>query len=133
MTVEISRSLLDRIRACAAADQAEICGLLFGDGSRITAATPAVNVATDPARHFEIDPATLIAAHRAARSGGPAIVGHYHSHPGGAATPSAVDAASAQPDGGWWLIVGGKDARLGVARSVEQGSVAFEEAQLVIR
>lgn len=132
MRIEISRSLLDRIVAQAAADRGEICGILFGEEASITGAVPAANVAANRTRHFEIDPATLIAAHRAARSGGPRIVGHYHSHPGGAATPSATDAASAQPDGNWWLIVAGRDARLWIARAAPEGGVAFTEAQLVV-
>jgi proteasome lid subunit RPN8/RPN11 len=50
-------------------------------------------------------PAALIAAHRAARAGGPALVGHYHSHPGGSPVPSARDAAAAEP-GSYWIIAG---------------------------
>ena len=56
---------------------------------------------------IEIDPAALIAAHRAARSGGAAVIGHYHSHPTGLAEPSPRDAADAAPDGSIWLIAGG--------------------------
>ncbi|HEX7781861.1 MAG TPA: M67 family metallopeptidase [Sphingobium sp.] len=110
MNVRISRLLLDRITALAAEQQTEICGLLLGAGDVCTAIVPAANVAADPARHFEIDPATLIAAHREARRGGPAILGHYHSHPSGMAEPSATDAAAAHSDGMLWLILAG-DAR----------------------
>ncbi|MEJ7935148.1 M67 family metallopeptidase [Sphingobium sp. AN558] len=131
MRVEISRLLLEVIVSRAAEDSAEICGLLFGASTRIAGEQPTANVAANPARHFEIDPAALIAAHRAARFGGPVIIGHYHSHPGGLAMPSAVDTASARPDGSLWLIVAGGDARLWVARA-GSGGVAFEEAQLAI-
>lgn len=106
MRVEISRLLLEQIVALAAANADEICGLLFGTAERIDAILPAANVASDPSHHFELDPTTLIVAHRAARAGGPAIVGHYHSHPSGVAAPSATDAACAAPDGTLWLIVG---------------------------
>jgi proteasome lid subunit RPN8/RPN11 len=51
----------------------------------------------------------LIAAHRAARSGGPLLIGHYHSHPGGDATPSARDMAAAQP-GLYWIILAANEA-----------------------
>ncbi len=105
MAVLISRSILDAILALAAADPLrEICGLLLGEGEGVRAFRPAKNVAPDPARHFEIDPAMLIAAHRDARSGGPAILGYYHSHPSGTTRPSRKDAAQAQPDGMLWLI-----------------------------
>jgi proteasome lid subunit RPN8/RPN11 len=112
MSVEISSMLLEQIVALAAADNHEICGLLLGGSGRIDAIAPAANVAPDPARHFELDPAVLIAAHRAARKDGPAIIGHYHSHPSGVAEPSATDAACAAPDGSLWLIIGGVEATL---------------------
>lgn len=91
--------------AAAASGRLEACGLLLGSGDRIEAATMATNVAADPARRFEIDPAHLIAAHRTARGGGAAILGYWHSHPSGLAEPSATDAAMADPDGRIWAIV----------------------------
>ncbi|MEG8223392.1 M67 family metallopeptidase [Sphingomonas sp. HH69] len=133
MSVTISSLLRDRIVALAAADDGEICGLLLGQAGRIEAIAPAANVAADPARHFELDPAVLIAAHRAARSGGPGVVGHYHSHPSGVAVPSATDAACAMPDGTLWLIVAGEDVRLWRAQPGQGGAVAFVEALLDIR
>lgn len=89
----------------AAAAPDECCGLLLGD-HRIAEARPAANVAPDPRHRFEIDPHALIAAHRAARTGGPAVLGYYHSHPGGPAMPSATDRAMASGDGRVWAIVG---------------------------
>ncbi len=115
----------------AAADANEVCGLLFGQADGIEAILPAANVAPDPTRHFELDPTVLIAAHRAARDGGPQIVGHYHSHPGGTAAPSATDAACAAPDGSLWLIVGGGAARLWVATGPREDA-RFVEALLDI-
>ncbi|WP_157220528.1 Mov34/MPN/PAD-1 family protein [Flavisphingomonas formosensis] len=117
MMLEISRTLLEEIRALAAAEPGrEVCGLLFGDEDRITAYDPADNVAEAPERTFEIDPRALFAALRAERQGGPRLVGHYHSHPSGDVTPSACDAAMAEP-GRLWLIVSGGDARLWQAGS----------------
>lgn len=130
MAVTISRMLLDQIQAIAAAGRAEVCGLLLGAAGRIEAIAPAANVAPDPARHFELDPVALIAAHRAAREGGEQIIGHYHSHPSGVAVPSATDAACAAPDGSLWLIVAGDNARLWVARGDGAGGVRFAPATL---
>lgn len=130
MAIAISRTLLDQIQAIAAADRAEVCGLLLGATGRIEAIAPAANVAPDPARHFELDPAALIAAHRAARAGRAQIIGHYHSHPSGVAMPSATDAACAAPDGSLWLIVAGGDARLWVAQGDGAGGVRFAPATL---
>ncbi|MGE4408946.1 MAG: M67 family peptidase [Sphingomonadales bacterium] len=105
MTASISRVLLDRIlEAARIGPDREICGLLLGRGEKIVAILPAANVAADPARRFEIDPAVLIAAHRRARDGGEAVLGHYHSHPGGEVVPSSCDAAMAHADGALWLI-----------------------------
>ena len=112
MIVAVSRVVRDQIVAEAAKfSDEEVCGLLFGEAGRIDAAAPARNVAVDPRTTFEIDPATLIAAHRAQRTGGPTIIGHYHSHPGGEPWPSPRDAADAAI-GGLWMIVAGSRVEL---------------------
>jgi proteasome lid subunit RPN8/RPN11 len=94
----------------AARDSApdECCGLLLGRET-IEQAQPAVNVAADRRRHFEIDPQALVDAHRAARAGGPEVLGYYHSHPAGPAEPSRTDRAMAAGDGNLWAIVGEGD------------------------
>lgn len=92
------------LEAAREADPHEACGLLMGSETHIAAAIPAANVHPDPARHFEIDPAALIAAHKAARAGGQAVLGYFHSHPNGLARPSATDAAMAAGDGRIWAI-----------------------------
>lgn len=112
LRISISSGLLDDLYQQAAASPAEVCGLLFGTGDRIIAAEPVANVAADPARFFELDPARLFAAQRAMRSGGPRVVGWYHSHPTGIAAPSDHDRAGAAGDGMVWLIVTGREARL---------------------
>lgn len=89
----------------------EVCGLLLGRSGSIDAALPAGNIASNRKRTFELDPTILFEAHRTARAGGPAILGHYHSHPTGGAKPSSRDADAAET-GQLWLIVAGKGARL---------------------
>jgi desampylase len=118
MSVNISRAMLAQIVDWAArSPEKEVCGLLFGDEVHISGWSVARNVADDPARRFEIDPAALIAAHRAARAGGPAIVGYVHSHPSGSVMPSACDAEMALGDGAIWLIVAPPDYALWQAGS----------------
>jgi proteasome lid subunit RPN8/RPN11 len=129
MKVRISRSLLAELQAKAAEESHEICGLLTGTPERIAGAIPAANVADDPACHFEIDPAVLIAAHRAARGGGPAIAGHYHSHPSGLAEPSRTDADAARGDGALWLVIGADAVRLWRAAGRGRWDM-FEEAAI---
>ena len=125
----ISSELLRRLLAEAeASPNAEVCGLLFGEAGRIDAAEPCPNVAPHPARAFEIDPAALFAAHRRARAGGAAIIGHYHSHPSGSPVPSPRDAAQAMGDSAIWVIVGGGVAR--AWRSVEAGAFVEDALEL---
>ncbi|MGE4323731.1 MAG: M67 family metallopeptidase [Sphingobium sp.] len=132
MMVEIASRLMEQILDAATRDPAEICGLLLGGAGRIDTVLPAANVAPDPRHHFELDPVVLIAAHRAARTGGPRVMGHYHSHPSGDPVPSATDAANAVSDGTLWLIVAGRSARLWIA-GAGGGGVVFTEARLVVR
>ncbi|WP_366943594.1 M67 family metallopeptidase [Parasphingopyxis sp.] len=129
MIVTISSAAKREIlRHCAESPDIEACGLLFGQEDRIERAKPAENVAESPADSFEIDPAALFAAIRAERAGGDAIIGHYHSHPTGAATPSARDAAMALDTGRLWLIVSGAEMRLW--RAIEPGRLAPVELAL---
>ncbi|WP_230630139.1 M67 family metallopeptidase [Sphingomonas sp. Leaf37] len=122
MTVTIASDLIDRIlHDAATSPMVEICGLLFGSEGAVTAAQSCRNVAADPSRWFEIDPVALIAAHRRAREGGPRLLGHYHSHPGGVPMPSPRDAAHAVADGTLWLIAGSGEVRCW--RAVDDGTV----------
>lgn len=110
MEWEVTREALAAMRAAAvAAHPLEACGLLLGQGVRITAARPARNVHPAPATHFDIDPQALIDAHRAARAGGAQVIGYYHSHPTGAPVPSATDRACAARDGRIWAIIAQDD------------------------
>ncbi|MBA2920299.1 peptidase [Sphingomonas sp. MAH-20] len=126
MRVGISRTVLDAIRSHAAAEAPrEACGLLLGSVDLIDGVMAAVNVADDPVRHFEIDPAALFAAIRAERTGGPKLAGYYHSHPGGRAAPSDTDEAMAARDGKLWLIVAGDAVTAWIA-----GEGGFERVAL---
>ena len=108
--LEVYAQALDAMRAAAlAAHPLEACGILLGTGGRIIEARQTANVHPSPHTHFEIDPQALIDAHRAARAGGPDVAGYFHSHPVGAAAPSATDRASAAGDGRIWAIIAGAD------------------------
>ena len=102
------------LSAAEAAHPYEACGLLLGAGAGAEAeeagiavdwATAERNVHPEPHGHFEIDPTALIAAHKAGRSGGPAVLGYWHSHPNGRASLSEEDRAMAAGDGRLWAIV----------------------------
>jgi proteasome lid subunit RPN8/RPN11 len=103
-----------RIKAHAAAEfPRECCGLLEGrrggGGIEILNLHPARNLAARPDR-FEIHPEDHFAALKGARGRGHAIIGCYHSHPGGAAKPSSVDLARAGEEDFLWLIAALADA-----------------------
>ena len=107
MTIRVSRPAFDDLLAEAArAASEECCGILLGREGAIDETRPTRNLAPDPRRRFEIDPQALVDAHRAARAGGPQVVGYFHSHPDGPAEPSATDRAQAAHDGSVWAIVG---------------------------
>lgn len=92
-----------------AANQAyplEACGILLGEGERITGFREAANVHAAPQTHFEIDPQALIDAYRAERSGGDRVLGYFHSHPHGPASPSKIDSEMAAGDAKIWAIIG---------------------------
>ncbi|MEQ8412459.1 MAG: M67 family metallopeptidase [Erythrobacter sp.] len=127
MAIEVTRQAADAMLARArAAHPREACGILFGSPSRIERFVTCANVHPEPEKAFEIDPQALIDAYRAARSGGPGIAGWFHSHPHGAAEPSATDRALAAPDGRIWAIAG--QGRLAFFRAVEGGFETLSSA-----
>lgn len=108
MAITVTSGVIATLLSEAAkAAPSECCGLLLGSGERIEEARAADNVANDPLRRFEIDPMALLAAHKAARDGGPQLVGYYHSHPVGHPMPSVTDCEHASGDGRVWAIVAG--------------------------
>ncbi|BDI60366.1 M67 family metallopeptidase [Qipengyuania nanhaisediminis] len=106
MDLTVSREALAAMqRAAADAHPDEACGVLLGERDHVTEARSCANVHEAPRDRFEIDPKALIDAHRAARAGGPQVLGYFHSHPRGRAIPSATDAAMAANDGAIWAIL----------------------------
>ena len=131
MTFRIATELVEAIVAEAAASPGvEVCGLLLGRGEVVEQVRPCRNVADDPSRRFEIDPAALLTAHRQARAGGPAILGCYHSHPSGNAEPSAKDAADAAPNGWLWIVATVTEAK--AWRAVENGILHARFEQMAL-
>jgi proteasome lid subunit RPN8/RPN11 len=113
-----------------AARPREACGLLIGrrvDGLAVVErAIETRNTAEGPER-FEVDPLDHLTAQREARAAGLEILGAWHSHPEGPATPSAGDAREALP--GWVQVI--VDARSTHWRAwvVESGGAARELAR----
>ena len=118
-----------------AAGRRECCGLLVGrcagGQALVRGVVPARNVAGEPERFFEIDPRVLLATHRQAREAGEAILGWYHSHPGGDSRPSACDAERAVEAGKVWLVVAG--GVIGAYVAEEDGAIAGRFRPLPLR
>ncbi len=118
MTVTMHREALGAVVLHARrAKPREACGLLVGAGRRVAFAMPIRNIARGRTR-FRLDPAEHIALRRVLRAVSPAvgILGVYHSHPRGAAWPSATDVAEAlYPD--WVHLIVGLAGRTSVVRA----------------
>lgn len=88
----------------------ECCGLIEGtatpEGWRATALRKSKNFAANPAQSFLIDPQVHFDLLRRLRGTERAIIGCYHSHPGGRGQPSERDCAEAIDDRFVWLIAG---------------------------
>lgn len=136
--VAVPADVLDAVVAAARASRPrECCGLLLGDRTRIVRTFPAENLAATPTR-YDIAPADHFAALRAARDTGLAVVGCYHSHPGGGARPSSADRAealadflylivglgAASPEVGLWAFADGNFAPVGLVRTERAGRIA---------
>lgn len=110
----IPRSIVQRMVAEALRHApAECVGVLSGLGRDAHACHPLPNIAADP-HHFLADPAAQIDLFRRLRTEGGAPIAIYHSHPSGAAWPSAEDLAQAWHPEMLYLIIA-----LGVAGRVE--------------
>jgi proteasome lid subunit RPN8/RPN11 len=125
MTLILPPILQARIEALArGAFPAECCGLMEGAAQgetvEVLALHPTRNIAPASDR-FEIHPEDHFAALKAARAGGHAIVGCYHSHPGGKAHPSEIDRLGGGEENFIWLIA----ALAGTGEPVTVGAFVY--------
>lgn len=96
--------------AHAATTANEVCGVLVGDGERVTRVVRCRNAAADrraagtlarsEATGYVIDPLDLLRVFHELEGSGERVVAYYHSHPGTAsASPSRTDLADARATG----------------------------------
>lgn len=131
-TLRISARYIDDILGWAEeAGQVECCGLMFGEAGEITRVQHTANVASDTRNAFEIDPTALIAAEKASRNGDVPVIGYFHSHPHGDATPSITDAEMALPDGRFWLIAANREVKGWRALAAGPVHCRFEPVDLI--
>ncbi len=110
MNLQVASAVMTLMRASAVHHAPrEACGILLGrtaaKQTRIDDLREVINIHTQPDRFFEIDPAALIEAHKAARAGGAEVVGYFHSHPNGNPDLSDKDREMAAGDGKIWAVV----------------------------
>lgn len=108
----------------------EACGLILGRPGVADELVACGNVAADPRRHFEVDPADLFRCYRAVRGTGRAVLAVYHSHPDGPAVPSATDAARAWDKDLVWLLIDGGGGRAGTIAGWRPTDTGFVPATL---
>jgi proteasome lid subunit RPN8/RPN11 len=105
-TVRIQRGVSSELRNHAQRQpRLECCGLLAGQDGVITHVFPAVNVANDPSKNYEIAPSEIFRMMREFRAAGLEFLGIYHSHPNSENQPSARDIELAYYSEEVYLIV----------------------------
>jgi proteasome lid subunit RPN8/RPN11 len=120
-----------QLRALAdAAYPAEACGLILGRPGVADQLVPCANVAAEPHRHFEVDPAEIFRCYKAVRGTGRAVLAVYHSHPQGPARPSATDAGRAWDKELLWLLIDGGGGRAGAISGWRPTGDGFAPAEL---
>lgn len=104
-SLKIRAELLDQMLAHArAAAPLEACGLLGGLPGCALAVYPIANAAQSAVR-YTADPQGLVEAFLDIEARGWDIVGIYHSHPAGPATPSSTDVAEAYYPDAVYIII----------------------------
>jgi proteasome lid subunit RPN8/RPN11 len=92
LRIQVSRDVRsDILERARRVPEQECCGLLVGRDGVITDVFPAVNVAADPAKGYEIAPKEIVGMMREFRERKLEFLGIYHSHPNGKNEPSARD------------------------------------------
>jgi proteasome lid subunit RPN8/RPN11 len=111
----------------------ECCGLLAGSGGVVTYVFPAENVASEPAKSYEIAPKEIFRMMREFRAAGLEFLGIYHSHPDGKNEPSTRDIELAYySEETYFILSPRRDAAKPVrAFSIRDGRVVELEIQIV--
>jgi proteasome lid subunit RPN8/RPN11 len=118
----------------------EACGILAGRNGSVEKVYPMANVRPGPAS-YEMDPEEQFRVLKDIRQAGRAMVGIYHSHPGGPACPSGIDVERAYWPGTLFpnypgavhVIVSLRDRRRPEVRgySIDEGRTAEVALQVV--
>jgi len=122
----------DLLTQAQAEPEREICGLVSARNDRPGNIYPIANVSSFPERLFEMDAKAQIDAMRSMREQGESLYAIYHSHPQGAAVPSALDRDQvAYPEALYIIIATGTDGVLEL-RCYRLQDSTFREVELEI-
>jgi proteasome lid subunit RPN8/RPN11 len=112
----------------------ECCGLLAGRDGVITHGFTAENVASDPAKSYEIAPKQIVRMMREFRMQGLEFLGIYHSHPSSENKPSARDIEQAYYSEAVYCILSPRTDAPKPARafSIREGAVTELEIEAVL-
>ncbi|MEP3247204.1 MAG: M67 family metallopeptidase [Sneathiella sp.] len=117
----------------------EACALLVGSedkmGNRtLSRAVLSKNIAMDPRRYFEVDPAVRIALEKELRGASDTLIGVFHTHPDGEPIPSQTDEQRIYEKQLSWLIAASNKQGI---RSMEayhpRHDAGFDKIQMTIR
>ena len=111
MAFNLPRSVFEKLAEHAASClPEECCGILVGSRTAIGEARVHFSLEAENVgrvrreREYSISPLALLEAQRTAREDGLEVLGYYHSHPSGSATPSALDRANAWPNTSYVIL-----------------------------
>lgn len=136
--IRIDAAALAAIEAAARrAYPDEACGLLVGTETHITRAVETANLAGGRGRgrdRFEVDARVHLRLQRELRGSGAAVLGVFHSHPGGRPEPSATDKSEAAYPGWIWLITAATDdGECETCAFIDRGGGCFKRVEIAIR
>ena len=83
----------------------EACGILTGIEDRVERVYPCKNVSENPSSRYAISPEQLLEIFNDVEDRGLEILGFYHSHPTGPASPSNIDLSTATWHGHSYVIL----------------------------
>ena len=118
------------IARCRTRYPKEACGVLAGDGSRVTQVYPMTNVEDSPIG-YAMDPKEQLALERQMRQRQQRMVGIYHSHTASDAYPSSVDISLAISPEISYVLVSLKDRGRPVLKSYRIDVVTVSEEEVV--
>ena len=111
---------------------AEVCGFVSARDGVPHDIHPVANVAADPARRFDMDPAGQIEALRAIRETGSEMLAIYHSHPSAPPEPSIHDLDGMGYPDALYLIISLNIKGVLEMRAWQREGEAMAERQLTI-